>query len=196
MMVLSLRLASGWLSSASFSERSSHSVCLAPPLEGRKGNPQSQIFLKNHKWPMMAYSDFGLQFLKVSPFTLRIDGLATYPMLSSCVILASVGTHLGVGSSSQTGSYSQTKLKTYWHHASAGCQKARHLLQGCSYVLISNLFNEPTMVKHQIQRLQGWTTQWQGAGNLSGLRYSASSEMMFLELISKSLGNLKKDFCR
>lgn len=133
MMVLSLSLASDWLSSASFCERSGHSVCPTPPPEGRKGNPQPQIFLKNHKWPVMAYSDFGPQFVKVSPFTLRIDGLATYPMLSSCVILASVGTHLRVGSSSQTDSYSQTKLKTYWHHASAGCQKARHLLQGHSY---------------------------------------------------------------
>ena len=45
------------------------------------------------------------------------------------------------------------------------------------------------MAKCQIERLQGWTTQLQGAGNLLGLRYSMSSEMVFLELISKSPGN-------
>lgn len=101
----------------------------------------------------------------------------------------SAGATQGMVASAKLTRDNQTKPKPSAHRSSAGCQQARRLLQGCSFILISNLFNEPTMAKCQIQRLQGWTTQLQGPGSLSGLQHSASSDMTFPEPSSESLGN-------
>lgn len=132
---------------------------------------------------------FGPQVVKVSPFAVNTDSLATRAMPWFCVSPASAGAAQGTVASAKLTRDNQTKLKTHTHHSSAGCQQARHLLQGWSFILISNLFNEPTMAKCQIQRLQGWTRQLQWAGSLLGLQYSASSDMTCLEPSSKSLGN-------
>ena len=177
--------ASGGLLSVSFCERACHSICLALLLEHKKGNPKSQIFTKNSKvscngifsfWPLICKSVFLYHMCRWPCHILyaltRCAPFLCAPSLWRCC--------LGAGSSSQADLYNRTKLETYWHHSSAGCQQARHLLQGCSFILISNLFNEPTMAKCQIQRLQGWTAQLEGAGSLLGLWYSASSEMTFL----------------
>lgn len=117
---------------------------------------KSQTFTKESKWLAMAKQHvFGPQVVKVSPFAVNTDGLAMHAMPWFCASPASAGAAQGTVASAKLTRDNQTKLKTHMHHSSVGCQQARHLLQGCSFILISNLFNEPTMAKCQIQRLQG-----------------------------------------